>query len=195
MAANSTASITSAAPVLAWDATTGRREIAIYNDGPGTVYVGGSSVTSSNGLPVGAGGYLTQNPGEGEDIYAITSSGQSATVRVLAIQPESGMTLASVAVGSPGVVGGSGVSSMLRVTATGDIVGFTAYLRGVSLTAGSDAATATVRAGGSGGTVILTLKAAASSTIFAPISNVQCSSGIHVTLTGTGPESSVVYSI
>lgn len=86
------------------------------------------------------------------------------------------------------------MSNMKRATATGDITTTDAILRAVTLTPAAAASTVTVRAGGSGGTVILTLAAAASgvSAVLSGIS-VPCADGIHVTLTGASAETSVVY--
>lgn len=85
-------------------------------------------------------------------------------------------------------------SLIKHVTATGDIVTSTAPLRSVVLTGGSDAATAVVKAGGSGGTTILTVKAATATTVAVPLNaDVICSGGIHVTLTGTAPAFTAVY--
>lgn len=85
-------------------------------------------------------------------------------------------------------------SNISRVTATGDVTTVDSYLRGVTLTAGSDAATLTVRAGGSGGTVILTLKAAANTSVVVPrLTDVYCDGGIHATFSGTSPEASLVF--
>lgn len=72
-------------------------------------------------------------------------------------------------------------------TATGDIdtAGVVVAFKGVSLTGGSDAATATLKEGGSGGTTRLVIKAAANVTVVVPIPF-----GIrapHLTLAGTGP--------
>lgn len=81
-----------------------------------------------------------------------------------------------------------------QVTATGDITTADAILRAVVLSPGSETATAVVRAGGSDGTAILALSAAASgnSTVISGLS-VPCADGIHVTLTGTGASASVAY--
>lgn len=85
-------------------------------------------------------------------------------------------------------------SKIVQATATGDIATGTAYLRSVILTAGNDDATVTVRAGGSNGTVVLTLAAAqATSVSTGMIKDALCSGGIHVTLSGTGPSVTVVY--
>lgn len=80
------------------------------------------------------------------------------------------------------------------VAATGDITTKDAWLRSVVLTGGSDAATVVVRAGGSGGTVILTLKAATATTApQAVFGRLYCGAGIHVTVTGTAPAVSVEF--
>jgi len=85
-------------------------------------------------------------------------------------------------------------TNIKAAAATGDITTASAYLRNVVLTAGSDAATVVVKAGGSGGTTVLTLKAAANTTAASgELGGAYCGSGIHVTLTGTGPAVSVVY--
>lgn len=85
-------------------------------------------------------------------------------------------------------------SQIQQVSATGDVTTRDAYLRSASLTAGADAATLTVRAGGSGGTVILTVKAAANTTAAVPaIADAYCADGIHATLAGTSPVASLVY--
>lgn len=84
-------------------------------------------------------------------------------------------------------------SQIKQVAATGDVTTSVTFLRAVVLTAGSDAATATVKAGGSGGTTVLTVKAAATTTETVPLSDAQCSGGVHVTLAGTGPVATFVY--
>lgn len=85
-------------------------------------------------------------------------------------------------------------SQIAQVSATGDVTTATSHLRAVTLTAGSDQATATVRRGGSGGTVVLTLKAAANTTASSgPLYDGHCDDGIHVTLAGTGPVATVVH--
>lgn len=84
-------------------------------------------------------------------------------------------------------------SKIVQASATGDITTDTAHVRAVVLTAGSDAASVVVKAGGSGGTTVLTLKAAASTSVWAGLCEAHCSGGVHVTLTGTGPTVSVVF--
>lgn len=85
-------------------------------------------------------------------------------------------------------------SQIKQVSATGDVTTDDAHLRNVVLTAGSDAATLTVRAGGSGGTVVLTLKAAANTSVATgQLTDAFCANGVHATLAGTGPVASVVY--
>lgn len=79
------------------------------------------------------------------------------------------------------------VRKAVAVAATASLDAGTGLLCGVTLTGGSDAASAVLKVGGSGGTVILTLKAPANTTVmFTP----PCGIGyrdLHVTLTGTGP--------
>lgn len=81
-----------------------------------------------------------------------------------------------------------------QVSATGDVVVTdSTVVRSVVLTAGSDAATLTVKAGGSGGTTKLTLKAAASTTVVWAANDrkgVLFAGGVHATLAGTGPVAS-----
>ena len=84
-------------------------------------------------------------------------------------------------------------SNVLHVTATGDVVTASAVLRGVVLSGGADAATAVIKAGGSSGTTILTVKAAIATTVSVPIADVYCAGGIHVTITGTTPPCTVIY--
>lgn len=84
-------------------------------------------------------------------------------------------------------------SNIKQVSATGDVTTVDTYLRSVVLTAGSDAATATVKAGGSGGTTILTVKAALNTTESVPLPDVYCADGVHVTVAGTGPVVSFCY--
>lgn len=85
-------------------------------------------------------------------------------------------------------------SAIKQVGATGDVTTVDTFLRGASLTAGSDAATLTVKAGGSGGTTVLTVKAAASTTVEVPLFDASCGGGVHATLAGTGPVATFVYS-
>lgn len=64
----------------------------------------------------------------------------------------------------------------------------------VVLTGGSDAATVTLKTGGSGGTTLLTLAAAAGVSVPMQFPNgVTFHRGIYATLTGTGPSVSVAY--
>lgn len=85
-------------------------------------------------------------------------------------------------------------STIKQVSATGDVTTVSTYLRTVTLTAGSDAASLTVRAGGSGGTTVLTLKATAGTTTASVIMrDAFAAGGVHATLTGTGPVASFVY--
>lgn len=86
-------------------------------------------------------------------------------------------------------------SLIKQLNATGDVTTASTYLRSVSLTGGSDAATATVKAGGSGGTTVLTVKAAANTTVEVPVYDAYCAGGVHVTFAGTGPVASFVYAV
>lgn len=85
-------------------------------------------------------------------------------------------------------------ANIVERTTDGDITTADSYLRSVVLTAGSDAATVLVKRGGSSGTTVLTLKAAASTSVATgDIGDAYCADGIYVDLTGTGPTVSVVY--
>lgn len=84
-------------------------------------------------------------------------------------------------------------SRITQVSATGDVTTQDAYLRAVSLTGGSDAATLTVRAGGSGGTTVLVVKAAANTTAAVNLHEAFCADGVHATLSGSGPSATFVY--
>lgn len=83
-------------------------------------------------------------------------------------------------------------SNIKEVSATGDVSTIDSYLRAVSLTGGSDAATLTIKAGGSGGTTILVLKAAANTSVSFQSHDAYCDGGVHATLTGISPSASFV---
>lgn len=59
-----------------------RHDIAVHNDGAGTVYVGGATVTSATGFPIISGEDASFSLGESETLYGICAFGQSATLRV-----------------------------------------------------------------------------------------------------------------
>lgn len=85
-------------------------------------------------------------------------------------------------------------SQILSRTATGDVTTGDAYIRSVSLTAGADAATAIVKAGGSSGTQILKLAAPIGTTVVSgDLGDAFCKAGIHVALTGTSPACTTVW--
>jgi len=80
-------------------------------------------------------------------------------------------------------------SKAVEVSATGVAVAGDAYLKSVTLTAGSDLATLVVR-DGAAGPVRLTLKAAANTSTLWVCGDAQGASfgvDVHATLTGTGP--------
>lgn len=85
-------------------------------------------------------------------------------------------------------------SAIKQLSATGDVTTTDTFLRSVVLTAGSDAATLTVKAGGSGGTTVLTVKAVASTTVEVACHDASCGGGVHATLAGTGPVATFVWS-
>lgn len=86
-------------------------------------------------------------------------------------------------------------SIIVQATGTGDITTQSAFLRSVVLTAGSGATgTVVVRAGGSGGTIVLSLSAVANtSTPSGDLHDALCKDGIHVTMGGAGSVATVVY--
>jgi len=70
-----------------------RRAIVVYNNSSTTVYVGGSDLTSSNGLPITANSFSpTMDAGYNMVIYGITSSG-SADVRVMELSKDQSDTI------------------------------------------------------------------------------------------------------
>lgn len=59
-------------------------DLTLVNDGPATIYIGGSSVTTATGLPVAPGVQVTlqgwtATAGSGGVLWAITASGSAAT--------------------------------------------------------------------------------------------------------------------
>jgi ABC-type taurine transport system ATPase subunit len=84
-------------------------------------------------------------------------------------------------------------SNVKQIGATGDVTTADSVLKRVVLSAAADAATVVVRAGGSGGTQILTVKAAIATTMAVELGDVPCKGGIHATFTGTGPAASFIY--
>lgn len=88
------------------------------------------------------------------------------------------------------------MSRLKELSATGNVAGTdTIYLHSVVLTAGADAASLVVRDGGSGGTVVLTLKAPAAGTVTwrgSDSDGVQLNTA-HATFTGTSPVADFEY--
>lgn len=79
-------------------------------------------------------------------------------------------------------------ATVYNATATATLHSGTGVLRGACLTAGADAATAVIRTGGSGGTVIATLGAGIGLSVnFLPAFLIPYSN-LHVTITGTTPK-------
>lgn len=65
-----------------------RRSLVIYNNAASTIYVGGSDVTATNGMPVPATSYSPAfDAGPKMIVYAVTASG-TANVRVLELSDE-----------------------------------------------------------------------------------------------------------
>lgn len=75
----------------------------------------------------------------------------------------------------------------VSATATGTLDAGVGTLRSVGLCGGSDAATATIRTGGSGGTVICKLGVAANTSVQRVYVSGVAYSDLHVTVTGTSP--------
>jgi hypothetical protein len=80
---------------------------------------------------------------------------------------------------------GGGLSFSGTATATVDANGGT--LRSASLTGGSDAASLVLRTGGSGGTILCTLKAATGVTVQRLFALGVPYNDLHATVTGTAP--------
>jgi len=71
-------------PVVALAAGNGiRRDVAVYNGGPNTVYIGGAAVTSAAGYPIASGADLVYPLGEAETLYGVCATGETAALRVL----------------------------------------------------------------------------------------------------------------
>jgi len=88
------------------------------------------------------------------------------------------------------------MSRLKELSATGNVAGTdTVHLHSVVLAAGSDAATLIVKDGGSGGTTVLTLKAATATTTAweAGDSDGAQLNTAHATFTGTGPVADFEY--
>lgn len=63
-------------------APVGAKSLLVYNNGSNTVYFGGSTVTSSTGVPLAAGGYLAIDTPDTGTLYAAGT--QNDTIRWLA---------------------------------------------------------------------------------------------------------------
>lgn len=64
-----------------------RRSIIVYNDSENTVYIGGSDVTTSNGLPVAVDSYSPPiDAGETMNVYAVATT--NSNVRVLEVSSQ-----------------------------------------------------------------------------------------------------------
>lgn len=75
--------VTTSATALPTTALTNRRSLVVYNNSSVTVFIGGSSVTTSNGMPIAAGTYSPAiDASPGLVIYGIVAS-STADMRVL----------------------------------------------------------------------------------------------------------------
>jgi hypothetical protein len=68
--------------LLPTTALANRERLIVYNNGSATVYLGGSTVTTSTGLPVLPGAAWTLDCGPDQAVYAIAQAG-TQNVRVL----------------------------------------------------------------------------------------------------------------
>ena len=81
-------SVTGTATLLPAAPLVNRRSLIVYNNSAQTLYIGGASVSTSNGLPIAAGTYSPSiDAGILMKVYGIVSGG-SADVRVLEISNE-----------------------------------------------------------------------------------------------------------
>lgn len=80
--ASSAPSITTTAAALVASALSGRRRMLIQNLGTQAIFVGGASVTSSNGIRIPAGANVELELGAAVSLYGVTSAG-TADVRIL----------------------------------------------------------------------------------------------------------------
>ncbi len=81
--ASSTAvTVTTTAGALPATAKSGRMSLIVYNNCASTVYIGGASVTSSNGLPLVEGASISFDLSDSAAIYGRMASG-TCDVRVL----------------------------------------------------------------------------------------------------------------
>jgi hypothetical protein len=58
----------------------GRQTLIIQNTGSSTIYIGPTGVTTSTGIPLGKGQFLSMPIGDGIAIYALTASGTNTVV-------------------------------------------------------------------------------------------------------------------
>jgi hypothetical protein len=81
-----------------------------------------------------------------------------------------------------------------QLSATGDVTAADAHLKAVVLLGGSAASTIAIKAGGSSGTTVLTMKAAIDTVVpSGDLHDAYCAGGIHVTVTGAGALATFVY--
>ncbi len=76
-------SVTATAAQLVAVPLTERKRIMLQNVGNKPCFVGGSSVTSANGIEISRGDVFEMNIGSGAAVWAICASGQSTNLRVL----------------------------------------------------------------------------------------------------------------
>lgn len=70
---------------VAGSVSAGSRDVTVINQGPNTVYVGQSAVTTATGLPVAAGNQVTLQ-GPVITVYAVAASGGATVAAGLASQ-------------------------------------------------------------------------------------------------------------
>ena len=59
-----------------------RTSVLVYNNGLKTIYLGDDTVTTANGMPLLAGGYLPINVGSRLPIYAISAEAGGVELRI-----------------------------------------------------------------------------------------------------------------
>lgn len=83
--ANSAVTVTAVATLLPASALSGRKEIIIFHNGSGTIFIGDVSVTSTNGFPLPANTSISFKVDGTVSIYGIKASG-SSDVRILELK-------------------------------------------------------------------------------------------------------------
>lgn len=65
----------------------GRPEaIIVHNDGANIIYLGGSNVTTSNGMPIIVDAYVSIDLQQGDNLYGIVASGTENLRKLVSVQ-------------------------------------------------------------------------------------------------------------